>query len=64
MMWHLSRISDFDAGFICGLVAGEGSFTGDYKQPVLCIKLHQEDPQPLRFIQEKAGWPDIWAILP
>jgi LAGLIDADG DNA endonuclease family protein len=51
----MSRVSDFDAGFICGLVAGEGSFTGDYKQPVLCIKLHQDDLQPLRFIQEKLG---------
>ena len=51
----MSRISEFDAGFICGLVAGEGCFTGDRKQAVLAIKLHQDDPEPLKFIQEKLG---------
>jgi hypothetical protein len=51
----MSRITEFDAGFICGLVAGEGSFTGDRKQPVLAIKLHEDDPAPLLFVQEKLG---------
>lgn len=51
----MSWISEFDAGFICGLVTGEGSFTGDRKQPVLAIKLHQDDPEPLRLIQAKLG---------
>jgi hypothetical protein len=51
----MSRITEFDAGFICGLVAGEGSFTGDRKQPVLTIKLHEDDPAPLLFVQEKLG---------
>lgn len=51
----MAWISEFDAGFICGLVTGEGSFTGDRKQPVLAIKLHQEDPEPLRFIQARLG---------
>ena len=51
----MSRITEFDAGFICGLVTGEGSFTGDRKQPVLAIKLHEDDPEPLLFIQEKLG---------
>ena len=49
------RVSDFDAGFICGLVTGEGSFTGDRKQAALAIKLHHADPEPLRFIQERLG---------
>lgn len=44
-----------DAGFICGLVTGEGSFTGDRKQAVLAIKLHQDDPEPLQFIQHRLG---------
>lgn len=51
----MSQISEFDAGFICGLVIGEGSFTGDRKQPVLAIKLHEDDPAPLLLIQEKLG---------
>jgi len=37
------------------LVTGEGSFTGDRKQPVLAIKLHEEDPGPLLLVQEKLG---------
>lgn len=48
----MSRIGEFDAGFICGLVTGEGSFTGGRKQPVLAIKLHEDDPAPLLFAQE------------
>lgn len=51
----MSRITEFDAGFICGLVTGEGSFTGDRKQPVLAIKLHEDDLAPLVFVQEKLG---------
>lgn len=51
----MSRITEFDAGFICGLVTGEGSFTGDRKQPVLAIKLHEDDRAALLFVQEKLG---------
>lgn len=51
----VSLITEFDAGFICGLVTGEGSFTGDRKRPVLAIKLHEHDPAPLLFVQEKLG---------
>jgi hypothetical protein len=29
------------------LVTGKGSFTGDRKQPVLAIKLHEDDVAPL-----------------
>ena len=51
----MNEISDFDAGFICGLVTGEGSFTGDRRQPALAIKLHQDDPEPLLFMQRVLG---------
>ena len=34
---------------------GEGSFTGDRKQPVLAIKLHEDDLAPLQLVQEKLG---------
>ena len=58
-MWDIiaimSYVSEFDAGFICGFVTDEGSFTGDLKQPVLAIKLHEDDPKPLFFMQEKLG---------
>ena len=48
-------LSDFDVGFICGLVTGEGSFTGDRRQAALAIKLHQNDPEPLQFIEQRLG---------
>ena len=48
-------LSDFDVGFICGLVTGEGSFTGDRRQAALAIKLHQDDPEPLQFIEQRLG---------
>src|SRR5262245_59949400 len=51
----MSDVSEFDVGFICGLVTGEGSFAGDLKQPVLAIKLHEDDPKPLFFMQERLG---------
>jgi len=49
------RLEELDAGFICGFVTGEGSFTGDRKQAVLAIKLHEDDPEPLQFIQQRLG---------
>src|SRR5437870_3357574 len=48
----MNEISDFDAGFICGLVTGEGSFAGDRRQPALAIKLHQDDLEPLLSCKE------------
>lgn len=51
----MSRITEFDAGFICGLVTGDGLLRETESKPVLAIKLHEDDPGPLLFIQEKLG---------
>lgn len=45
----------FDLGYVMGLVVGEGSFTGDRRQPVLQVKLHARDPFPLRRLSELLG---------
>ncbi len=48
-------MDDFDKGFIIGLIVGEGSFTGDKKQPTLSIKLHARDPEPLQRLVRLLG---------
>jgi hypothetical protein len=48
-------LSEFDLGFIMGLVIGEGSFTGDRHRAELAIRLHESDPEPLRLIQMTLG---------
>jgi hypothetical protein len=45
----------FDIGFTMGLIVGEGSFTGDRRAPVLSVKLHQRDPEPLQILQRSLG---------
>jgi hypothetical protein len=48
-------VDAFDIGYIMGLVVGEGSFTGDRRQPVLQVKLNARDPFPLRRLSELLG---------
>lgn len=50
-----SGTSDFDLGYIMGIIVGEGSFTGDWRNPCLQIKLHQRDLPVLEFLQNALG---------
>jgi len=34
------KLSEFDRGFIVGLLVGEGSFGGDGKQPQVTLRMH------------------------
>jgi hypothetical protein len=34
------ELSDFDRGFLIGLLVGEGSFGGDGKQPQVTLRMH------------------------
>lgn len=36
----MSELSDFDRGFLVGLLIGEGSFGGDGKQPQVTLRMH------------------------
>jgi len=38
-----------------GLLAGEGSFTGDRQQPSLEVRLHRRDLEPLEHLQRTLG---------
>lgn len=38
-----------------GLIVGEGSFTGDRKQPSLEIRMHRRDVEPLENVQRLLG---------
>ena len=35
-------LSDFDAGFLVGILVGEGHFGGDGKQPQVTLRMHTE----------------------
>ena len=36
----MTELSDFDRGFLVGLLIGEGSFGGDGKQPQVTLRMH------------------------
>lgn len=48
-------MTEFEIGYLMGLVVGEGSFTGDRSQYCLSIKLHESDLQPLLTAQRLLG---------
>jgi len=48
-------VEAFDIGYLMGLIVGEGSFTGDRAAPVLSVKLHEEDPEPLQWLARSLG---------
>src|SRR5438445_7236068 len=58
----ITRINDFDAGFICGLVAGEGS----YRRPQTACAGHQTSsrrPRPAPVSSGEARWQNLRALL-
>lgn len=46
---------DFNVAYAMGLIVGEGSFTGDFVTACLSVKLHEDDPEPLRFLERFFG---------
>lgn len=44
-------LREFDLGYALGIIAGEGSFTGDRRQPALSVKMHERDRRPLEHLQ-------------
>src|ERR1700756_1231402 len=36
----MTELTDFDRGFLIGLLVGEGSFGGDGKQPQVTLRMH------------------------
>lgn len=51
----MAPVKPFDLGYAMGLIVGEGSFTGDTKQPSLEIRMHRRDLEPLENVQRLLG---------
>lgn len=47
--------SQFEQGYIIGLIVGGGSFTGDRPACWLQVKLHARDPEPLNLLKFHLG---------
>jgi hypothetical protein len=48
-------MTEFEVGYLMGLIVGEGSFTGDRKKYRLDINLHESDLQPLITVKNLLG---------
>lgn len=48
-------MTEFEIGYLMGLIVGEGSFTGDKNAPALSLKLQGGDPLPLLELQRLLG---------
>ena len=46
---------DFKLGFVMGIIAGEGSFTGDHRTPALQVKMHARDVALLEVLRDQLG---------
>jgi len=48
-----ARWSDFDIGYLLGLLVGEGHFGGDGRQPHVTLRMHTDHEALFLWIQEK-----------
>ena len=49
----MPELSDFDRGFLLGLLIGEGSFGGDGKQPQVTLRMHTRHEALFRWLIER-----------
>ncbi|MBN1628211.1 MAG: hypothetical protein JW990_00475 [Thermoleophilia bacterium] len=49
----MSTLSSFDEGFLLGILAGEGHFGGDGKQPQVTLRMHVRHERLFAWILEK-----------
>jgi hypothetical protein len=47
------ELSDFDRGFLIGLLVGEGSFGGDGRQPQVVLRMHTRHEAIFRWLQQR-----------
>ena len=48
-------VKGFEAGYLIGLIVGEGTFTQSTGHPTLSVKLHENDPIPLLALKRVFG---------
>lgn len=44
-------LSEFDAGFLIGLLVGEGHFGGDGRQPQITLRMHERHEKLFRWLE-------------
>src|SRR5271168_1383786 len=49
----MGELSDFDRGFVVGLLVGEGSFGGDGKQPQVTLRMHTRHEALFHWLMER-----------
>jgi hypothetical protein len=49
----VAELSDFDRGFLIGLLVGEGSFGGDGRQPQVVLRMHTRHEAIFRWLEER-----------
>jgi hypothetical protein len=49
----MTELTDFDRGFLVGLLVGEGSFGGDGKQPQVTLRMHTRHEALFRWLVER-----------
>jgi hypothetical protein len=47
------ELSDFERGFVVGLLVGEGSFGGDGKQPQITLRMHTRHQALFNWLMER-----------
>jgi len=49
----MGKSSDFDVGFLLGVLVGEGHFGGDGRQPQITLRMHTDHEQLFRWIMRR-----------
>ena len=49
----MTELSDFDRGFVVGLLVGEGSFGGDGRQPQVVLRMHVRHEALFRWLEAR-----------
>ena len=49
----MTDLSDFDRGFLIGLLVGEGSFGGDGRQPQVVLRMHVRHEAIFRWLEAR-----------
>jgi hypothetical protein len=49
----MAELSEFDRGFLVGLLVGEGSFGGDGRQPQVVLRMHVRHEALFRWLQQR-----------
>ena len=47
------QLTDFDRGFVAGILTGEGSFGGDGKQPQITLRMHTRHEALFHWLMER-----------